>query len=110
MVIVGNNSNTRRDGSPITASSWSGLLTSAQVRLLSGAGPGRSRPVVRPGLYVFEPFGGRERVRVLRTQPPPQVGQHIPELIGGPGMITARGHLAGDAEPEDQRDRVIRTQ
>jgi hypothetical protein len=58
-------------------------------------------------LYVIDPFSGSQRVWVIRAQPSPQVGEHIPELVHGSGMIAPRRHLAGNTKPEDQRDRMI---
>jgi hypothetical protein len=44
---------------------------------------------------------------VVRAQLPAQVGQHVPEFVLGPGMVSAGHHLPGDPEPDDERDLVI---
>ncbi len=97
------------ENAPLTASPRARLAI-WQRRLPSGAGSWLRRPVVLLRLYVIDPFSGRLRVRMVRPQPPLQVGQHVPELVLRPGVIAARGHLPGDAEPQGQRDRVIRAE
>jgi hypothetical protein len=53
-------------------------------------------------LPLGDPLSGRQRVRVIWAKFPLQMGQHIPELFLRPGMIPARRHLPGNAEPGGQ--------
>jgi phytoene dehydrogenase-like protein len=55
-------------------------------------------------------LGRGTRVRVVRSEPAAQVGQHVAELLRGPGLVSALGHLPGDAEPEGQGDGMVQTE